>query len=310
MSPSSSVVHAPQVPDELRTLLLDQVGSRPWSDGTDGARIAVTTARLGVSEQHVDDWPDLEAVVSFGAGHDALPLGLLRERGIVVSTSPHVLTGTVADTAVALLLAVVRDVPRADRFVRDGAWPAGPFPLTRDLAQMRVGIVGLGRIGQAVARRLSGFDCEIGYTTRSSRPAVPFRRFDDMAELSRWSDALVVTVTGGGPTRHLVGDAEIRAVGPAGYIVNVARGSVVDQPALIEHLRAGTLAGAALDVFADEPHVPEALLTSPGTVLTPHIGSATTATRRAMAASVVANVRAYLQTGELLDPLDVASLTT
>lgn len=265
-------------------------------------RVAVTTARYGLGADDLEALPDLEAVVSFGAGTDALDLDLLGRRGIVVSTTPDVLTDAVADLAVGLLIDVARDVTRGDRYVRAGRWGAGrPLPLASQVTGRRVGILGLGRIGRAVAERLTGFRCEIGYHNRRRLDDVAHRYLSSAAELAEWADVLMVTAPGGG---GVLVDAEVlHRLGPDGILVNVGRGSVVDESELVSVLREGRIAGAGLDVFADEPRVPSALLEMPRVVLTPHIGSATEETRQQMADLVLENVQTFLEHGRLVSPL-------
>ena len=269
------------------------------------ARVVVTTARVGVPSELLDAARRLEAIVSYGAGYDNLDLPRLIERGIRVSTTPDVLSAAVADTAVGLLIDVLRGLTEADRFVREGHWRERPFPFRRDVTGRRVGIVGLGRIGQAIARRLEGFDCQISYHNRRARPEVPYRYARDVRSLAADADALVIAAPGGPQTRHIVDAEVLRALGPDGVLVNIARGSVVDDDALVAALRDGTIGGAALDVFTDEPHVPAELMALSNVVLTPHLGSATVETRAAMAAGVLANLEAFIERGELVTPLDL-----
>jgi lactate dehydrogenase-like 2-hydroxyacid dehydrogenase len=201
------------------------------------------------------------------------------------------------------ILSALRRLPQADRHVRSGRWLAQPMPLARALRGRRVGILGLGRIGLAIAKRAEPFGMEIGYCNRSPRSDVPYRYLPDAKELAAWADVLVVVTPGGAETRNLVDRAVLDALGPEGTLVNVARGSVVDETALVEALRAGRLGGAALDVFADEPRVPEALLDMDNVVLFPHIGSATAETRRAMAQLTVDNMAAHFDGRGALTPV-------
>ncbi len=266
-----------------------------------GVRVAVTTSRYGMSADQIAALPDLAAIVSFGVGHDAIDLDAARARSIVVSTTPDVLTDAVADLAVGLLIDSVRSVSRADRFVRDDRWVRdGPFALTGHVTGRRVGIVGLGRIGQAVADRLLGFRCEIGYHNRREAD-VAYPWFPSVVDLASWADVLVLAAPGAGDP--IVGAAELEALGADGHLVNIGRGSLVDEPALVAALASGRIAGAGLDVFTDEPNVPEELMAIDSVVVTPHIGSGTRDTRRAMAELVLANVAAFLERGELTTPL-------
>jgi lactate dehydrogenase-like 2-hydroxyacid dehydrogenase len=202
------------------------------------------------------------------------------------------------------MLCAARQLPAADRYVRAGEWEArGPMPLARKMSGARLGIVGMGRIGQAIATRAAAFGMPIAYTARSARPALPYRFVATAEALAAGSDFLVVITPGGAGTRHLVDAAVLKALGPKGILVNVARGSVVDEAALIDALEQGTLGGAALDVFEDEPRVPARLKALPHVVLAPHIGSATHATRQAMADLAFANLQAQFAGRPLPTPI-------
>jgi lactate dehydrogenase-like 2-hydroxyacid dehydrogenase len=210
----------------------------------------------------------------------------------------------VADLAIGLLLSIARRIPQADRFVRANEWPAGPIALGRKVTGSRLGVVGMGRIGQAIAHRARAFDMEIAYTARSPRSNLDYRHYPDAESLAAAVDFLVVITPGGAATRGLIDARVLKALGPEGYLVNVARGSVVDQPALIDALRDGVIAGAALDVFANEPQVPEALRAMSNVVLTPHIGSATKQTREAMGQLTLGNLEAHFAGAPLLTPVE------
>ena len=266
--------------------------------------VAVTSGVWGVRREHLDRLPGLRAIVNFGVGYDSTDVAEARRRDIVVSNTPDVLTDCVADTAVWLVLDVMRRLAAADRFVRRGEWEDGRVPaLTRKVSGARVGIVGLGRIGRAVARRLEGFDCDLAYTGRAPKPDVALRFVPTVTGLAREVDLLVVATAGGDGTRHLVDAEVLDALGPDGFLVNVARGSVVDEAALVAALEAGRLGGAGLDVFADEPHVPPALLGRDDVTLLPHIGSGTVETRQAIADLALANVERFLREGTLVTPV-------
>lgn len=262
-------------------------------------RVAVTSGRTGVDRALLERLPSLEAVVSFGVGYERTDVAAAVERGVVVGHTPDVLTGCVADTAVGLLLDVVRGLSRADRFVRAGRWDhPQAFPLTRRVGGARVGILGLGRIGRAVAGRLERFGVELGHHSRTPKDA-PYRSFDRLVDLAAWADALVVTAGGGPGSDRLVDARVLDALGPDGFLVNVGRGAVVDQAALVDALVQQRLGGAALDVLVDEPHVPQALLALDTVVLTPHLASGTVETRAEMVAMVLADV-AHALAGEPL----------
>lgn len=269
-----------------------------------GARFSalVTSAPLGASAELIDALPKLEVIASFGVGFDKLDLEAVKEKGVRVSTTPGVLNDCVADLAFGLLIDVARGISAADRFVRRGDWMKGRFPVTSRVSGKRLGIVGLGRIGQAIARRAAGFDMEVAYMNRG--PAqVPYRYEPSLAALAEWADFLVVAVAGGSGTKGLISREILQALGPEGFLVNVSRGSVVDEDALVEALVNRVIAGAGLDVFENEPLVPAALLDLDNVVVLPHVASGTEETRRAMGDLVLANLRSYFSTKELVTPL-------
>ncbi|MEE6178285.1 2-hydroxyacid dehydrogenase [Mycobacterium sp. 050134] len=272
-------------------------------DGAD-VRVVVTSGRAGIDAAAMAKMPNLEVIVNYGAGVDTIDLAEAKRRGVGVSNTPDVLSDTVADTALGLILMTLRRFGAADRYVRAGRWVwEGRFPYGRDVSGLQVGILGLGRIGSAVATRLLGFDCAIAYHNRHRVDGSPYRYAESPIELAESVDALVVATTGDGTTRNLVDRPVLEALGPDGYLINIARGSVVDQDALVELLAGGGLGGAGLDVFADEPHVPPELVRLDNVVLFPHIGSATARTRRAMALLAIRNLDSYLGTGELVTPV-------
>jgi lactate dehydrogenase-like 2-hydroxyacid dehydrogenase len=267
-------------------------------------RVAVTGGPPGVDADLIAALPNLEAIVNNGVGVDAIDLDAAKRRGIGVSNTPDVLSDTVADTALGLILMTLRRFGAADRYVRAGRWARdGQFPYARDVSGLQVGILGLGRIGSAIATRLLGFDCAIAYHNRHRIDGSPYRYAESPAQLAESVDVLVVATTGDQRTRHLVDRAVLEALGPEGYLINIARGSVVDQDALVGLVAGGGLAGAGLDVFADEPHVPAELFDLDNVVLFPHVGSATARTRRAMALLAIRNLDSYLNTGELVTPV-------
>jgi hydroxypyruvate reductase len=247
--------------------------------------------------------PALEIISVFGVGYDGIDVAAARERGIHVTHTPNVLNDEVADLALALMLAVARRIPQADRYVRDGKWRQGPAPLARKVSGARLGIVGLGRIGNAIAKRAESFDMSIAYTSRKQKADSAYRYLPSAAALAAEVDFLVVITPGGAATRKLIDAEVLTALGPQGYLINVARGSVVDETALIAALQNGTIAGAGLDVFENEPNVPDALCALDNVVLTPHIGSATWQTRRAMADLSFGNLQAYFAGQPLLSPV-------
>ena len=247
--------------------------------------------------------PQAKVVSVFGVGYDGVDLDAAIEFGIPVTHTPDVLTDDVADLAMGLVLSVGRAIPQADQFVRAGRWPSGPIALARKVSGARIGIVGLGRIGKAIAQRAKAFGMSIAYTARSAKPDSGFTFFPSTVELAAHVDFLVAITPGGAGTRHLINAQVLQALGPRGFLINVARGSVVDESALIEALQQGTIAGAGLDVFADEPQVPEALWRLNNVVLTPHMASATTETRQAMADLAFANMQAGISGQPLRTPV-------
>jgi hydroxypyruvate reductase len=247
--------------------------------------------------------PKLKVVAVFGVGYDAVDVAYARQHGIQVTNTPDVLSDEVADFAVGLLIAVRRRLVAADRFVRAGAWLKGGYPLNDKVSGSKVGIVGLGRIGRLLAKRLTAFDCEIHYHGRRRQPEQPFRYWADLVAMAREVDNLVAILPGGEATRGVVSRSVLEALGPKGVFVNVARGSVAEEAALVEFLVAGRLGGAGLDVFADEPRVPEALFALENVVLQPHQASATVATRTAMGNLMVDNLAAHFAGRPLLTPV-------
>lgn len=267
-------------------------------------QVVVTSGSRGVDADTIAALPNLEVIVNNGAGVDSIDLGAAKRRGIGVSNTPDVLSDTVADTALGLILMTLRRFGAADRYVRAGRWAReGQFPYARDLSGLQVGILGLGRIGSAIATRLLGFDCAIAYHNRHRVEGSSYRYTESPVELAESVDVLVVATTGDHKTRNLVDRAVLEALGPDGYLINIARGSVVDQDALVELVAGGGLAGAGLDVYVDEPNVPAELFNLDNVVLFPHIGSATARTRRAMALLAIRNLDSYLNSGELVTPV-------
>ncbi|MEW5425153.1 2-hydroxyacid dehydrogenase [Amorphus sp. 3PC139-8] len=248
--------------------------------------------------------PKLEIVSVFGVGYDGVDAAEAARRGILVTNTPDVLTDEVADTAMALTIMTVRRLGAAERYLRAGQWTAkGPFPLTPgSLVGATMGILGLGRIGRAVAARASAFGLKIAYHGRS-RQDVPYAYYDSPAALAEASDILMIATPGGAETRHLVDADVLKALGSRGYLVNIGRGSTVDETALAAALEAGTIAGAGLDVFAEEPQVPEALLGRDDVVLLPHVASASLPTRTAMGQLMVDNLSAWFESGRVLTPV-------
>jgi lactate dehydrogenase-like 2-hydroxyacid dehydrogenase len=256
-------------------------------------RAIITGGRTGASNAIVDALPKLEIIAINGIGTDAVDLDLSRRRGIHVTTTPDVLTDDVADLAIALLLATARHICVGDRFVRAGKWLRSHLPLATKVSGKRLGIIGLGRVGRAIARRAEGFDLSIVYADPIRKDDVAYRYQPELRSLASEVDFLVVAAAGGPASRNIVGREVIDALGPDGILINVSRGSIVDEEALVAALTEGRLSGAGLDVFAHEPEVPEALWRLDNVVLQPHQASATVETRRAMADLVLANLAAH-----------------
>ncbi|GAA0270385.1 2-ketogluconate reductase [Methylorubrum aminovorans] len=261
-----------EVPD--RAAFLDTVGPR--------IRALAVGAMCPIDAALFDRLPRLEIVASFGVGYDTIDVGEAHRRGIVVTHTPDVLSDEVADLALGLLLATLRRIPQADRYLRAGRWRERSFPLTTSLRERRVGILGLGRIGRAIARRLEGFGVTIAYHGRTPQDGVPYAYYDSLLGLARAVDTLIVAAPGGPGTNGIVDAGVLAALGADGIVVNIARGSVIDEAALIAALQSGTILGAGLDVFENEPHVPQALIDLEQTVLLPHVGSGSHHTRAAM----------------------------
>ena len=247
--------------------------------------------------------PALEMISVFGVGYDRYDVAAARERGIPITNTPDVLTDDVADMGISLMLAIARTIPQADKYVREGKWPTGPMPLARKVTGARLGIVGLGRIGSAIARRAASFDMSISYTSRNKVADSPYAYYPTPAALAAEVDFLMVITPGGAGTKGLINAEVLSALGSKGYLINVARGSVVDESALITALQNNVIAGAALDVFENEPHVPAALCAMTNVVLAPHVASATWQTRRAMADLAFGNLQAHFAGKPLLTPV-------
>ncbi|WP_066455316.1 2-hydroxyacid dehydrogenase [Castellaniella caeni] len=271
------------------------------------APLIVTSVRIGLRPEVLAALSAVRAICSWGVGCDMLPLDAARARGIAVSNTPDVQNECVADMAFGLLLASARRIPACDRYVRDGRWNTlGHFPLTTRVWGKRLGVLGLGRIGKAIARRAQGFGMPVRYHNRHARADLPAYGFEpSLTALAAWSDFLVVACPGGAETRHLVDAAVLRALGPGGTLVNIARGTVVDEAALVQALQAGELGGAGLDVFEHEPAVPAVLQALDQVVLAPHTASGTHETRASMSQLVLDNLLAWEETGRLLTPVSL-----
>ncbi len=269
-----------------------------------GVRAVVTSVRHGCTAAIIQRLPDLKAICSWGVGYETIDVGAARERGIQVSTTPEVLNDCVADHAWGLLIAAARRTSVGDRYVKTGQWRTiGAFPLSTKVSGKRLGILGLGRIGAAIARRGEGFDMQVRYHDLIQYPNVSYEYESSLPALAAWADFLVVACQGGPATRHLVSAQVIYALGPEGILINIARGSVIDQAAMVSALVEGRLGGAGLDVLDKEPAVPPELMSMDQVVLMPHVGSATRETRRAMGQLVLDNLDAFFREGSVLTPV-------
>ena len=312
------LITAPMMPFVMEALEQGFVTHRLWEQ-TDRAeylhrhgadiRGVATNGGVGLKPEIMAALPKLEMVAIYGVGLDAVDLAECARRGVVVSSTPDVLTNDVADQGLGLLLAVARRVAYGDRYVRAGEWARkGEMPLTTRLGGKRAGIVGLGRVGQALARRLVALDMTVLYTDRSPNPELPYRHVPGLLELATQVDVLIVAAAGGEGTRGLVNAGVLEALGPGGILINVSRGSIVDEAALVAALQSGTLGGAGLDVFASEPTVPAELLEMDQVVLAPHAASGTRESRREMGELVLANLKAHFAGGPLPTPVRLPEL--
>ncbi len=281
---------------------------RAWDSGGQRADVlrrfagrvecVVSHSRFGMSPAEMDALPALKLIANFGVGLDRLNIGEAHRRGIVVTHTPDELTQCVADMAWALMLALMRGILTNDRFVRGGEWTRGPAPLSQKVCGESLGILGMGRIGQTIARRAAGFDMRVGYMDPFAR-LEGVRRFETARDLAAWSKVLVVACPGTPATRHIVDAGVLDALGREGYLVNVSRGSNVDERALAQALADGRIGGAALDVFENEPAVPLSLLESAKVIVQPHASSATHQTYAAMGQTVLDNLEAFHADGRL-----------
>ena len=274
----------------------------------DPGALSKVTALVGTGAAKVDKkllmmLPHLKLIAICGVGYDGVDVAAAMEKGIVVTHTPGVLTDDVADLAMGLVLSMGRRIPQADKFVRNGDWVDDVFALTHKVSGARLGLVGMGRIGRAIAKRAAAFDMRIAYTCRGVKADIAYPFYNTVTELAAAVDYLVVAVPGGDDTQNLINASVLQALGNKGYLINIARGSVVDQPVLIQALKDKTIAGAALDVFWDEPIIDPELRRLPNVVLTPHIASATVETRQAMAALTLSNLQAFYQSKTLLTPV-------
>lgn len=279
-----------------RTAFLASVAER--------VRVVVTRSMVGADRALMSALPNLELVAVFGVGVDAVDFTAARELGVRVTNTPDVLTADTADYGIALLLALARKIVAGDRFVREGKWLKGTLPNSTRVSGKRLGIVGLGRIGESVAHRATAFSLEVFYTGPREKAGRPWKYVPDLISLAKQVDFLILTCPGGADTAKIVNAEVLHALGPDGFLINIARASVVDYPALIAALQDGQIKGAALDVFEDEPNVPAALIGMDNVIVEPHTASTTVETRVAIGDLVLANVNAYFAGAELPSRVD------
>nr|WP_229841291.1 2-hydroxyacid dehydrogenase [Alcaligenes pakistanensis] len=313
---SQKILQACPLPPPLAAKLPSLCQTELLSDAPDQAAflrerggeftVLITTGTQGADKALIDALPNLQAICSLGVGYDAIDLDAVRARGVMLSNTPDVLNDCVADLAIGLLIDVVRGISASDRHVRRGDWPrVGPtMPSTR-VSGKRLGMLGMGRVGQVIARRAIGFNMEIRYHTRTAKSELPWQHEPSLIDLAQWCDFLIVACPGSPETFHLVSAEVLKALGPNGYLVNIARGSVVDEQALVAALESGQLGGAGLDVFENEPEVPAPLLSNERVVVLPHVGSATRETRAAMCELVLKNVERFLTKRSLVTPVEL-----
>lgn len=305
------LITGPMYPPTLAVLEETYDAKRLWS-APDKAALLASMAGItavassnsgGIDAATIAKLPRLEVIAHFGVGYDTVDVDAARSRGIAVTNTPDVLTEEVADLTLALLLATIRRVPQGDRYVREGRWLKGAMALTESFQGKTVGIIGMGRIGRAIAKRCDAFGVKLAYQGPKRKPDLSLPYFADPVALAKDCDVVIAACPGGEATRGLVSRAVIDAIGPKGFLVNISRGSVVDEPALLEALQQGRICGAGLDVFADEPRVPEAFFALENVVLQPHVASATHPTRKAMGQLVIDNLAAHFAGKPLVTPI-------
>lgn len=268
----------------------------------DVVAILSTFNGMSVTKQMIEALPNLEIIAQFGAGMNNIDVEAAMHRGVVMTSTPDVPTNDTADTALALMLAVLRRIVEADVYVRVGKWGASPFPMGSSLGGKTIGIIGMGRIGQAIAKRAAAFEMKIAYFGPREKPHLPYHFYSDLEDMARAVDILICACPGGEETRHIVNARILKALGPKGILINVARGSVVDTESLLAALTHKDIAGAGLDVYENEPIVPPALISMDNVVLLPHIGGHTLETKSAMGQLVIANINAHFKGEQLLTP--------
>ncbi|MBV9456230.1 MAG: 2-hydroxyacid dehydrogenase [Bradyrhizobium sp.] len=290
------VVHSAETRADLERLTPDTVSKLRG--------MAVTYHTVHAGKEALAHFPKLEIVASFGVGYDHVDAAYARDHNIMVTNTPDVLTEEVADVAMGLLISTLREFVKADRYVRSGLWQTQNYPLSvGSLRDRKVGIVGMGRIGQAIARRIEASHVPVFYHSRKPASGVSYRHYPDLIEMAKAVDTLIVIVPGGTSTNKMINAEVMKALGPRGVIINVARGSVIDEQALVAALKSGTILAAGLDVFEKEPNVPDELKSMQNVVLLPHIGSASVVTRNAMDQLVVDNLKNWFAGKPVLTPV-------
>jgi lactate dehydrogenase-like 2-hydroxyacid dehydrogenase len=294
--PDQFVVHAAETRADLERLTPDTVAKLRG--------MAVTYHTVHANKDVLAQFPKLEIIGSFGVGYDHVDAAYARDHNIMVTNTPDVLTEEVADVAMGLLISTLREFVKADRYVRSGLWQTQNYPLSvGSLRDRKIGIVGMGRIGQAIGRRLEASRVPVSYHSRNPAAGVSYKHYGNLIEMAKAVDTLIVIVPGGASTAKMINAEVMKALGPRGVIINVARGSVVDEQALVAALKSGTILAAGLDVFDREPHVPDELKAMQNVVLLPHIGSASVVTRNAMDQLVVDNLKAWFAGKPPLTPV-------
>jgi lactate dehydrogenase-like 2-hydroxyacid dehydrogenase len=306
------LIHGPMMPRIVEGLTARLPSHRLWEMADPEGFLSSEGARIGalaggftrrIDRSVIDRLPNLRIISNFGVGYDSVDAEYAASRGVVVTNTPDVLSDEVADTAIGLMISAVRKFPQAERHLREGKWLNGAFPLTASLRDRTMGIVGLGRIGKAIARRAEAFGLKLCYHGRSRQADVSLPYYANLLEMAKAVDILMVIVPGGAGTHRMINRAVLEALGPEGFLINVARGSVVDEEALIDCLEKGVIHGAGLDVFEKEPQVPARLLALDNVTLLPHVASASHHTRRLMADLVMDNVFAIASGKPPLTPV-------
>lgn len=310
--PAATVLIPGWMHEHARNMLSTQFNLIEIPDGDIHAHLSRDTrglirgvaCRTRIDSQFIDALPNLEIITSYGVGYDAVDAAYARSKNIIVTNTPDVLNEEVADLTLGLLISVVREIPKAHAFVREGRWKISEYPLSRNtLRNRRVGIYGMGRIGRCIARRIEAFGLPVAYYSRRPADGVAYDHFPSLLELAHAVDVLIAIVPGDASTTKTVNAGVLSALGPEGVFINVGRGTVVDEDALISALRTRSIAAAGLDVIADEPNVSDDMLALDNLTILPHIGSATVATRTAMADLLARNLISWFQSGAAITPV-------